>query len=87
MSDPAELSLSEMRAINQLRAEGDNLVREIGGLELRKVNLVGRFNEVEAQVQGVLNTVAKRLGIPSGETWRVTPEGKVLRGDVNTTSE
>lgn len=75
-----ELSLSEMRTINQLRADGDNLVREIGALELRKAAIMARFNHVEAQAQAVLTTAAQRLGIPSGETWQVTSEGKVLRG-------
>lgn len=79
--EAGELSLSEMRLLEQLRVTGDNLVREIGALEVRKAGLLIRFNQIDAQAQGVLLTAAKRLGIPPEETWQVTPEGKVLRGN------
>ena len=79
--EAGELSLSEMRLLEQLRVAGDNLVREIGALEIRKAGLLTRFNQIDAQAQGVLLTAAKRLGIPPEETWQVTPEGKVLRGN------
>ena len=74
-----ELSLSEMRQLEQLRGQGDNLVREIGALEVRKAALLTRYGQIDAQMQGVLSAAAERLGIPSGETWQVTSEGKVLR--------
>ena len=77
-----ELSLSEMRLLEQLRASGDNVVREIGALEVRKAGLLARFDQIETQAQDVLHAVARRLGIPPEEAWQVTPEGKVLRGDV-----
>jgi len=78
--DVGELTVGEMRALEGLRAASDTLVREIGSFEVRKSQLLARLNQYESQAQGVLQGAAKRLNIPSGETWHVTPEGKVRRG-------
>jgi hypothetical protein len=74
-----EVSLSEMRTLEQLRATSDNLVREIGNLEVRKASLLVQLQQVNQQAQTTLNAAAHRLGIPPGETWQVTSDGKVLR--------
>lgn len=78
--DAGELTVGEMRLIEQLRAGADQIVREIGNMEVRKSQLLGRLNQLEAQGQNVLNTAARRLNIPDGETWHVTNDGKVRRG-------
>lgn len=81
--DVGELTLGEMRLLESLRVSADNLVREIGHLEVRKAGLITRLGQFEAQAQNLLGDAARRLGIPSGETWHVTPEGKVRRGHSN----
>lgn len=82
-TDVGELTLGEMRLLESLRANADALVREIGHLEVRKANTIVRLGQFEAQAQSLLGETAKRLGIPNGETWHVTPEGKVRRGHSN----
>ncbi len=77
--DVGELTVGEMRALEGLRSASDTIVREIGTFEVRKSQLLSRLAQFEAQAQGVLNGAAKRLNIPQGETWHVTPEGKVRR--------
>jgi hypothetical protein len=75
-----ELTVGEMRALEGLRSASDTIVREIGSFEVRKSQLLARLAQYEAQAQGVLQGAAKRLNIPQGETWHVTPEGKVRKG-------
>lgn len=75
-----ELTVGEMRALEGLRAASDTIVREIGSFEVRKSQLLMRLSQYETQAQGVLQGAAKRLNIPQGETWHVSPEGKVRRG-------
>ena len=80
MSEVGELTISDMRAIEQLRTAADQVVREIGHLEVRKSQLLARLAQVEAQGQEVLAGAARRLNIPDGETWHLAPDGKVQRG-------
>jgi hypothetical protein len=75
-----ELTVGEQRLLESLRGGADQIVREIGNLEVRKHQLFGRLQQLEGQAQSVLNNAAKRLNIPQGETWHVTPDGKVRRG-------
>lgn len=79
-ADAGELTVGEMRLIEQLRAAANQIVLEIGNMEVRKSQLLARLGQLEAQGQAVLNTAARRLNIPDGETWHVTNEGKVRRG-------
>jgi len=81
-----ELTVGEMRAIESLRAAADGVIRDIGGLEVRKSQLITRLTQYEAQAQGVLQGAAARLNIPKGEAWHVTPEGKVRRGSTAPTT-
>ena len=74
-----ELTLGEMRAIEASRQNADTIVREIGNLEVRKAQLLGRHNQIEAQAQATLNEAAKRFGIPVGQSWQLLPDGKVRR--------
>ena len=81
-TEVGELTVGEMRLINQLRTGADQVVREIGNLEVRKSHLLAQLSQIEAQGQGVLAAAAKRLNIPEGETWHLSPDGKIRRGDV-----
>lgn len=75
-----DLLLSEIRLLEQLRKASDAALREVGGLEFRKHHLLQQVAAYEARAQTVLQEAAARLGIPEGETWKVTPDGKVFRG-------
>lgn len=82
MKEVGELTVGEMRTLDSLRAAADKIVRDIGQLEVQKSQLLARLAQHEAQAQGVLASAAQRLQIPQGQTWHVTPDGKVLQGDV-----
>lgn len=71
---PVEVSA----AIDQMRGQTTNALLEIGRLEVRKAWLVGRLNQMEAQLQAMLKTEATTLNIPEGTQWELTPEGIAL---------
>lgn len=85
MSESGELTVGEMRLIEQLRANANQIVSEIGNLEVRKSQLLVQLSHLEAQGQAVLNGAAKRLNIPEGESWHVTHDGKIHRGSAPNT--
>ena len=40
--------------------------------------MIGSLGEIETQAQSLLTDEAKRLNIPDGTAWQVTPEGKAI---------
>ena len=47
--------------------------------------MIGSLGDIENKAQELLANEAKRLGIPDGTAWQVTPEGKAIT--VNTEQE
>lgn len=72
------LTTEEMSVLGSLRKSANDVVSEIGQIEVRKARLLGSLSEIEARAQNVLNTAGTRLNIPEGTPWQVTPEGKVV---------
>ena len=68
----------EITVLSSLRQSANDVVTEIGQIEVRKARLLGSLSEIEARAQGVLNTAGDRLDIPEGQPWQVTPDGKVV---------
>jgi len=81
---PAEpfgtLDESEAQALAQLRQASRDITMEIGSLEIRKGRLLGNLGDLERRAQEMLANVGKRLDVPEGTTWHVTPEGNVFLG-------
>ena len=72
-----ELSAEARQILANLRAATRDCVQEIGQLEVRKMQILANIDGLNKQAQQVLNAEAKRLGIPDGQRFQVTPEGKV----------
>ncbi len=73
------LESKEQETLNSLRQNAQMLVGEIGQIEVRKARLLGALSEVEGRAQEELGKIGKRLGVPEGQPWQVTPEGKATR--------
>jgi len=67
-----------MGAVNNMRERSSLLVRELGLLEIRKTKMIQELLHLEDQSNNLLKTEAKRLGIPNGTPWQLTPEGVAL---------
>lgn len=81
MSDTTELGQVEETTISQLnslRQAAKDLSAEIGNIEIRKARMIGSMGEIEQRANELLMAEAKRLNIPEGTAWQVTPEGKAV---------
>lgn len=72
------LEPGEVTALQQLRQQSENLVREVGNAEVRKARLLGNLQTAENRAQQLLQVIGTRLGIPDGTPWSVTSEGKAI---------
>ena len=72
------LEAKEQETLNGLRQNAQLLVGEIGQIEVRKARLLGALSDVESRAQSELEKIGKRLGVPEGKPWQVTPEGKAI---------
>lgn len=66
----------EANALNNLRRSANSVIMELGQTEVRKARLLGQLGAIEGQAQQTMQEIAKRLGIPDGKPWQVTPDGK-----------
>jgi hypothetical protein len=76
-----QLEVVEQETLSALRQNAQALVGEIGQIEVRKARLLGALSEVENRAQDELGKIGKRLGVPEGKPWQVTPDGKALLVD------
>ena len=72
-----DLTLAEMRLLEDIRVREDAALRRIGELEVERHRLVSSVVSLGDQSSSVLASVAVRLGIPSGTEWSVDRDGTV----------
>jgi len=75
IGDVEETTITQL---NSLRQAAKDITAEIGSLEIRKARIIGSMGEIETKAQELLANEAKRLNIPEGTAWQVTPEGKAI---------
>lgn len=68
------LEPEEKGVLNGLQEQANNVVRQIGELEVRKARLLGALSDLEGRSSGIMQNVAKRLNIPEGRRWHVSGE-------------
>lgn len=71
------LTEAENTAILQLRRQGQHTQMQIGEMEIHKARLLGNMADLESQAQRIMTEAGKRLGIPDGTPWNVSPDGTV----------
>lgn len=76
-----DLRPDEAALIENLRRQANNIVFEIGQIEVRKSRLMGSLYETEEKGREVLTRVGQRLEIPPNQTWKVIG-GKAILLDV-----
>ena len=81
-----ELETTEQDALATLRRTANEVVMEIGQLEVRQARLMGSLSDIENRAQSVLDGAAKRFEIPQGTPWQVTPDGKAVLLNMPTTT-
>ena len=70
------LTVDEIGMLNGLRQQGNTVTLQIGLAEIRKSRLLFQLQEVEDRAQMIQAQIGKRLGIPEGAAWQLSPDGK-----------
>jgi hypothetical protein len=67
-----------MSTISQLRQNANQLLNQLGQLELRKTRIAFQIERNEAQAQEVVSGARDRLGISEGSPWQIQEDGTVV---------
>lgn len=67
-----------MATISQLRQNANQLLNQLGQLELRKTRIAFQIERNEAQAQEVVVGARERLGIPESSPWQIQEDGTVV---------
>lgn len=81
------LTEEELSAFNSTRSTANNLLHQLGMLEVQKTRLISQVEANEAQAQSILNGARERLGIDDSTPWRVQSDGKVFTTSAEESSE
>lgn len=73
-----DVQAETIQQLNSLRQAAKDIANEIGQMEIRKARLIGSLGDIENKAQELLTAEGKRLGVPEGTAWQVTPEGKAI---------
>jgi len=73
-----QLDESELNLITAYRKAANDMLQQIGQLEVQKARLLGQMGELEERAQKVLNDAKDRLGVTAGAPCFITAEGKVM---------
>ena len=65
-------------AVASMTARSNELITELGRLELHKYRLVTEIQSLNGRATQLLRQEAERLEIPKDAPWKVTPEGQAV---------
>ena len=78
LKELGNLTEEELNSFNQARANANQILAQIGQLEVQKANLIGRLDLNEKNAQLILNQVKERLSLADDSKWRIQSDGKIL---------
>lgn len=67
----------EITMLSRYRSAGEDCVKELGQLEIRKARIMASYGQLEQASQAKLMEIGKRLNIAEGTAWTVNPDGAV----------
>lgn len=73
-----EISREARMMISALRKQSQDILAEIGRIEMRKQALSVEVRRIEKTAQELIQKEAVSLGIPKGQAWTLTPEGRAV---------
>ena len=74
----SKLTSEETQTLTQLKRQAQEIIHEIGQIEVRKSQRLSSLADLEEQAQMILNSAAERLNIPKGTSWQTTPTGEII---------
>ena len=88
-TDPENLTVpaEELEILNRYRVAGEDCIKELGNMEIRKARIIASYGQLEQASQQKLMQIGKDLGIAEGTGWSVNPDGSVVINSVATADE
>jgi len=75
-----QLEESEIKLIDAYRKSANEMIQQIGQLEVQKARLLGQMGDVEERAQKVLNDAKARFNVGPKPCF-ITAEGKIMALD------
>jgi len=76
-TEVGQLEESEVKLIDSYRKAANDMIQQIGQLEVQKARLLGQMAEVEERAQKVLNDAKARFNVGSQPCF-ITADGKIM---------
>ncbi len=76
-TDAMTVSTEDMEALNRFRLAGEDCIKELGNMEIRKARIIASYGQLENASQQKLMEIGAALGIAEGTGWSVNPDGTV----------
>ena len=73
-----QLDENEVQQIETYRKAANNMIQQIGQLEIQKARVLRQLGEVEERAQFILNAAKVRFGLGQNDPCLITPDGKVM---------
>lgn len=67
----------ELQQVASLRQSANELISQIGQLEVQKARMLGHMSDIEERAQGVLNAAKQRFGVQDKPCF-ITGDGKIM---------
>ena len=83
-TDALTVPAEDMEMLNRYRTAGEDCVKELGNMEIRKARIIASYGQLENASQQKLMEIGEALGIAEGTGWSVNPDGSVT---LHTTAE
>lgn len=61
-----------------LLLQAQDTTPQVGQVAVQQAQALAQYGEITSKAQRLLNEAAKRMDIPDGQQWQVTPEGKAI---------
>lgn len=78
MKEVGEVENEVLENLNKMRVRSQQIMLELGRMEVAKSGLIDEHNRLESMSSSLLKGEARRMGIPDGVQWQLTPDGKAL---------
>ncbi|MBL96760.1 MAG: hypothetical protein CMF52_03005 [Legionellales bacterium] len=76
-TDTLTVSTEDMEALTRFRLAGEDCIKELGNMEIRKARIIASYGQLENASQQKLMEIGASLGIAEGTGWSVNPDGTV----------
>lgn len=76
-----QLDENELNLINSYRKAANDMLQQIGQLEVQKARLLGQMGDIEERAQKLLNDAKTKFGVAATTPCFISMDGKVMTAE------